>query len=111
MTHPFLIINYYIYEKYTNKKNPKFSTVRGYFEKFQADYVLTIAKEAVPFFHYTLQDVVNTLSSCGIGVWKIHELTVTAELMRRVPEYAGGDDVPRYLVIEGWKPRQPSGPS
>jgi ubiquinone/menaquinone biosynthesis C-methylase UbiE len=107
MTHPFFVLNYYLYEKYTGNKNTKFSVVRGYFEKFQADYVLTIAKETVPFFHHTLQDVVDALSNGGLVVRKIHELTVTAELMERVPEYAGGDDVPRYLIVEGWKAPQP----
>jgi len=103
MTHLFYPLNYYLYEKFTGRENDKIRNVRGYFEKYEAEYIFALAKVGAPFYHHTFQDVVNALVDHSLQIQTLHELTVTDEIMRRYPAYVGGDDIPRYLVIKARK--------
>jgi ubiquinone/menaquinone biosynthesis C-methylase UbiE len=103
-THPFVPLNYYLYETFTGRPNGKITPVKGYFDNYSATYQFTIANMTAPFFHHTLGALVNSFLDAGLHLRMLHELTVTADLIEGVPSYAGCDDIPRYLVIEGSKP-------
>jgi ubiquinone/menaquinone biosynthesis C-methylase UbiE len=103
MTHPFFPLNYYLYEKFTGLKNEKIKNVKGYFEKYQAEYMFSLAKVGARYFHQTLEEIINPLIKNGLQILKIHELTVNKEIMNRYPVYAGGDDIPRFIVVQSQK--------
>ncbi len=101
--HPFYPMRYYLYERYTGKKNDKIIGVGNYFERFKGDYMLTIANKPTPFFHHTVEDLISSILDNGLGITGFKELTVNNQIIEAYPRYSGQKDLPKFLFIEAEK--------
>ena len=53
----------------------------------------------VRFYHRTLADLLNAASNAGWDLSKVHESGISERQMRRFPEYAGQQEIPRIIGL------------
>jgi ubiquinone/menaquinone biosynthesis C-methylase UbiE len=102
-THPFFSMNYYLYEKFTGKKNDKILNVKDYFKNFKGEYNLTMAKRTTPFYHHRFEELINVIIKNRLSVKYVKELSTNTKLLKSVPEYVELKDIPRVVLISAQK--------
>jgi ubiquinone/menaquinone biosynthesis C-methylase UbiE len=86
-THPFFPMNYYLYEKFTKKKNDKILNVKGYFNNFKGKYNLTVAKRNTPFYHHRVEELINVMIKNNLTIRHVRELSTNKKLLEAHPKY------------------------
>ena len=102
-THPFFSMNYYLYEKFTGKKNDKILNVKDYFKNFKGEYNLSMAKRLTPFYHHRFEELINVIIKNRLAVKYVKELSTNTKLLKSVPEYVELKDIPRVVLISAQK--------
>ncbi|MCL5430361.1 MAG: class I SAM-dependent methyltransferase [Candidatus Marsarchaeota archaeon] len=102
-THPFFPMKYYLYEKYTGKKNDKILNVKGYFENFEGKFNLTMAKQTPPFYHHRVEDLINSIINNNLSIRRVNELSTNKKMINADPRYKEQSDMPKVILISAEK--------
>jgi ubiquinone/menaquinone biosynthesis C-methylase UbiE len=102
-THPFFPLNYFLYEKFTGKRNNKIRNVKGYFRNYKGGYILTMARRTTPFYNHRVEELINLMVKNGLIIREVRELSTNSKLLKACPIYAQLKDIPRVILISAEK--------
>ncbi|WP_319574950.1 class I SAM-dependent methyltransferase [uncultured Desulfobacter sp.] len=100
MTHPFLLLRNFLFEKFTGKKNEKFIGNLNYKNKKPMKYILSTAEVSTPFFQYTFEDIINVVNNTKMEINKLKEIDTSSDLLKEHLKYQAEKNVPKYLYLK-----------